>query len=70
MANTQKFVEHVAGKVVEQINLTNDPNHHELEIRFEDETALHLRLYVLMQVKAVEIRDWKEGEGDLVQKFV
>lgn len=69
MANSQTFVEHVIGKVVEQIIFVNDSDLHELEIRFTDNTAFHLRLDVLMEIKSVEVRDWRDGEGSLLHKL-
>ena len=37
MAHT--FIEHIAGKVVQRIVLTNDPDAHEIEIQFQDRTG-------------------------------
>jgi len=68
MAHT--FIEHVAGKVVQRIVLTNDPDAHEVEIQFEDRTGFHVKLDVRMDVDLVELRDWKDGNGTLIQKFL
>jgi hypothetical protein len=68
MAHT--FIEHVAGKVVQRIVLTNDPDAHEVEIQFEDRTGFHVKLDVRMDVELVELRDWKDGNGTLIRKFL
>ncbi len=68
MAHT--FIEHVAGKVVQRIVLTNDPDAHEIEIQFQDRTGLHVKLDVRMDVELVELRDWKDGNGKVIQKFL
>lgn len=68
MAHT--FIEHVAGKVVQRIVLTNDPDAHEVEIQFEDRTGFHVKLDVRMDVELVELRDWKDGNGKLIRKFL
>lgn len=36
-------------------------------VRFNDKTAFHLQLDVLMEIKTVEARDWKDGDGKLVK---
>jgi hypothetical protein len=68
MAHT--FIERVAGKVVQRIVLTNDPDAHEVEIQFEDRTGFHVKLDVRMDVELVELRDWKDGNGKLIRKFL
>jgi hypothetical protein len=68
MAHT--FIERVAGKVVQRIVLTNDPDAHEIEIQFQDRTGFHIKLDVRMDVELVELRDWKDGNGKLIQKFL
>jgi hypothetical protein len=68
MAHT--FIEHIAGKVVQRIVLTNDPDAHEIEIQFEDRTGFHVKLDVRMDVELVELRDWKDGNGKLLRKFL
>jgi hypothetical protein len=68
MAHT--FIEHIAGKVVQRIVLTNDPDAHEIEIQFQDRTGFHIKLDVRMDVELVELRDWKDGNGKLIQKFL
>jgi hypothetical protein len=68
MAHT--FIEHVAGKVVQRIVLTSDPDAHEIEIQFQDRTGFHIKLNVRMDVELVELRDWKDGNGKLIQKFL
>ena len=66
MAHT--FIEHVAGKVVQRIVLTNDPDAHEVDIQFQDRTAFHIQLDVQMRIELVELRDWKDGNGKLHQE--
>ena len=68
MAHT--FIEHVAGKVVQRIVLTNDPDAHEIEIQFQDRTGFHIKLDVRMDVELVELRDWKDGNGTVIQRFL
>ncbi len=68
MAHT--FIEHVAGKVVQRIVLTNDSDAHEIEIQFQDRTGFHIQLDVRMQVELVALRDWKDGNGTLIQRFL
>jgi hypothetical protein len=57
MAHT--FIEHIAGKVVQRIVLTNDPDAHEIEIQFQDRTGFHIKLDVRMEIELVALRDWK-----------
>jgi hypothetical protein len=64
------FIEHIAGKVVQRIVLTNDSDAHEIDIQFEDRTGFHIQLDVRMDVELVELRDWKDGNGKLVKKFL
>ena len=68
MAHT--FIEHIAGKVVQRIVLTNDPDAHEIEIQFQDRTGFHIELDVRMEVELVALRDWKDGNGTLIKKFL
>jgi hypothetical protein len=68
MAHT--FIEHIAGKVLQRIVLTNDPDAHEVDIQFQDRTALHIQLDVQMRIELVELRDWKDGNGKLIKKFL
>jgi hypothetical protein len=68
MAHT--FIEHVAGKVIQRIVLTNEPDAHEIEIQFQDRTGFHVKLDVRMDVELVELRDWKDGNGKLIRKFL
>jgi hypothetical protein len=64
------FIEHIAGKVVQRIVLTNDSDAHEIDIQFQDRTGFHIELDVRMDVELVELRDWKDGNGKLVKKFL
>ena len=68
MAHT--FIEDIAGKVVQRIVLTNDPDAHEIEIQFQDRTGFHVKLDVRMDVELVELRDWRDGNGPLIRKFL
>jgi hypothetical protein len=68
MAHT--FIEHIAGKVLQRIVLTNDPDAHEVDIQFQDRTALHIQLDVQMRIELLELRDWKDGNGKLIKKFL
>ena len=70
MAKPQTFIEHVHGKVVERIIFTNDTDQQELDIQFQDKTGFHLRLDVQLEVEAIELLDWKDGEGKLIHKFL
>jgi len=68
MAHT--FIEHIAGKVVQRIVLTNDPDAHEIEIQFQDRTGFHIKLDVRMEVELVALRNWRDGNGKLIKKFL
>ena len=68
MAHT--FIEHIAGKVVQRIVLTNDPDAHEIDIQFQDRTGFHIQFDLRLDVELVELRDWKDGNGKLIKKFV
>jgi len=70
MARPQTFIEYAHGKVVERIVFVNDADHRELDIQFQDKTGFHLRLDVRMEVEAIELLDWKDGEGKLIHKFL
>lgn len=66
----QTFIEHIAGKVVQRIVLTNDPDAHEIDIQFQDRTGFHIQFDLRLDVELVELRDWKDGNGKLIKKFV
>lgn len=67
----KKFIEHVQGKVVEEITLSEERDGvHDLDIRFQDKTGFHLRLDSRLVIESVELRDWTEGEGSLIQKLL
>jgi hypothetical protein len=70
MKNWYTFIEHVRGKVVERIVFVNDGDQRELDIQFQDKTGFHIDLDVRLEVEAIELRDWKDGEGTLIQKFL
>ena len=71
MAEPKKFIEHVQGKFVEEITLSEERDGvHNLDIRFQDKTEFHIRLDCRLVVEVVELRDWTKGEGTLIKKFV
>ncbi len=70
MGNSRTFIEHVRGKVVERIVFVNEVDDRELDIQFQDKTGFHVRLDVQLEVEAIELRDWKDGEGKVIQKFL
>ena len=70
MSNSHTFIEHVRGKVVERIIFVNDADQREVDIQFQEKTGFSIRLDVRLEVEAIELRDWKEGEGTLIQKFL
>jgi hypothetical protein len=72
MAEPKKqFVEHVQGKVVEQINLYGEEDGtNEFEIRFQDKTGFTISLDTRLVIETAELRDWTKGEGTLIQKFL
>ena len=70
MAQPHTFIEYVHGKVVERIVFVNDADHRELDIQFQDKTGFHVRLDVRLEVEAIELLDWKDGEGKLIHKFL
>jgi hypothetical protein len=43
---------------------------HKISTAFQDRTGFHIRLDIRLEVEAVELRDWKKGEGTLIQKFL
>lgn len=66
----QTFIEHIAGKVVQRIVLTNDRDAHEIDIQFQDRTGFHIQFDLRLDVELVELRDWKDGNGKLIKKFI
>lgn len=61
----------VAGKVIESVAfLKNADGVSLLDLRFQDKTGFHIRLDVRLALEAAELRDWKDGEGTLVKKFL
>lgn len=64
-------IKEIKGKVLESVTFFDGQDGVcDLDIRFQDKTGLHLRLRPLIALEAAELRDWKEGEGELVKKFV
>jgi hypothetical protein len=68
----RQFTQHIAGKVVEKIVITDDDEVHEIEIRFTDKTACHIEFgaRIRLDLDLVEVRNWKTGNGKLVKRFV
>jgi hypothetical protein len=65
------FIEHITGKVVQQIVLTDTDNGYEIDIQFTDRTGFHVDLEIPhMVIDLIELRDWKDGNGKLIKKFV
>ena len=64
------FIEHIAGKAVQRIVLINAPDAHEIDIQFQDRTGFHIQFDVRLEVELVELRDWKDGNGTLIKKFL
>lgn len=62
----------VVGKVVEQVNVFVEEQDgvNQVEIRFQDKTGLAIVLDCKLLLESAELRDWKEGEGTLIKKFV
>lgn len=61
----------VRGKVVEQVNVyAEEDGVNQVEIRFQDNTGLAIVLDCNLVLDSAELRDWKDGEGELIQKFV
>jgi hypothetical protein len=66
----QIFIEHVTGRTVQQIVLTQGDDGYEIEIKFTDKTGFHIELEMKMLVDLIELRDWTDGNGKLIKKFV
>ena len=62
----------VVGKVVEQVNVFVEEQDgvNQVEIRFQDKTGLAIALDCKLLLESAELRDWKDGEGELIKKFV
>ncbi|MBZ5525625.1 MAG: hypothetical protein LAP21_25670 [Acidobacteriia bacterium] len=60
----------VKGKVVEAVAVCDLEGSKEVDISFGDKTALHIRFSPRLVLEAAELRDWKQGEGELLKKFV
>lgn len=59
------------GKIVEQVNVYEEEDGvNQVEIRFQDKTGLAIVLDHKLVLESAELRDWKDGEGELIQKFV
>jgi hypothetical protein len=67
MAHT--FIEHIDGKVLQRIVLTNALDAPEIDIQFQDRTAFHIQLDVQMRIELMELRDWKDGSGKAHQEI-
>jgi hypothetical protein len=68
----QIFVEHITGRTVQQIVLTQGEDGYEIEIeiQFTDKTGFHIELEMKMLVDLIELRDWTDGNGKLIKKLV
>lgn len=67
----REFRKEVEGKAVESITVFDQQDGaHDLDVRFSDRTAFHIRLDAKLVVASVEIRDWSKGEGELLSKLV
>lgn len=67
----KREIKDISGKVVESITFFDDQDGtFDLDIKFQDKTGLHLSLRPLIALEAAELRNWKEGEGELLRKFV
>lgn len=71
MSEGKREYKGVQGKVVDGIAIFDEQDgFFEIDIRFQDKTGFHIRRDSRMVLEAAELRDWKEGEGALVGKFV
>lgn len=72
MSNKKReFKDEVRGKVVEQVNVYEEEDGvYQVEIRFQDNTGLAINLDCKLILTDAELRDWKDGEGELIKKFV
>lgn len=70
MANKHEFAE-LKGKTVEAVVVHEDVDGaHQLEARFEDKTGFVINLESRLLIESAELRDWTEGEGTLIKKFI
>jgi hypothetical protein len=58
----------MAGKVVEEVTITNEPDFRDVSIRFKDKTALHFGFWTKLCIDS-ELVDWKTGNGRRTHKF-
>lgn len=71
MARRTTIAKGIAGKVVQRIAISQDPEFHEVDIQFQDRTGLHIEFDVRVEValESVELLDWKTGDGKLIKKI-
>ena len=69
---TKREFKDVLGKGVEQVIVHEEAEAglNQVEIRFQDKTGLAIVLDCKLVLESAELRDWAEGEGTLVKKFV
>ncbi len=65
--NIVKYKE-AAGKVVEMITLTNEPDFRAVTVRFTDRTAMHFTLHARIEAHP-ELMDWKTGDGKILKQY-
>lgn len=57
-----------AGKTIEKVTLTNEPEFRAVTIRFSDKTALHFTVNTRVDFDAVLI-DWQTGNGQPIKRY-
>lgn len=57
-----------AGKTIEKVTLTNEPEFRAVTIRFSDKTALHFSVNTRVDFDA-ELLDWQTGNGQLIKSY-
>jgi len=66
----QKIIEfkEAAGKTIERVTLTNEPEFRAVTIRFSDKTALHFSVNTQVDFDA-ELIDWRTGNGRPIKAY-
>lgn len=68
MSEKKREFKDVAGKVVEQVNVYEEEDGvNQVEIRFQDKTGLAIVLDNKLVLESAELRDWRDGEGELIK---
>lgn len=57
-----------AGKIIEKVTLTNEPEFRAVTIRFSDKTALHFSVNTRVDFDA-ELIDWQTGNGQPIKSY-